>query len=125
MTDNKITIAIVDDDESVRRALKRLLTSVGYLVKVFGSARDFLDYGKFGESLLILDVQMPEINGFELQEILAASDVKIPIIFITAHESPKNYVKAMGTGAIAFLQKPFDHQSLLDAITKGIGTIQL
>jgi two-component system, LuxR family, response regulator FixJ len=124
MINSEITISVVDDDESVRRALKRLLASVGFQVKIFCSAQDFLDYGRFGKSILILDVQMPEINGIELQEILAASEVKIPIIFITAHESPKNFVTAMGAGAVAFLQKPFDHQSLLDAIDRGIGMLR-
>lgn len=124
MTNSEITISVVDDDESVRRSLKRLLASAGFQVKVFCSAQDFLDHGRFGRSVLILDVQMPEINGIELQEILMESDVKIPVIFITAHDSSKNFVKAMEAGSIAYLQKPFDHQSLLDAIAKGIEIIR-
>jgi FixJ family two-component response regulator len=125
MKNSEITISVVDDDESVRRSLKRLLTSAGFQVKVFCSAQDFLNNGKSAGSILILDVQMPEINGIELQDILLASGVKIPIIFITAHESLKNSVKAMEAGSIAFLQKPFDHQSLLDAINKGIEMIRI
>jgi len=120
MSNSEITIYVVDDDESVRRSLKRLLASSGFQVKVFGSAKDFLDHGKYERCVLILDVQMPETNGIELQEILVSLNIEIPTIFITAHESAKNLVLAMGGGAVAFLQKPFDQQSLLNAIAMGI-----
>jgi two-component system response regulator TtrR len=120
MNDSEIIISVIDDDESVRRSLKRLLVSAGFRVKVFCSAKEFLDCGISDRSVLVLDLQMPEINGFELQEIMTESNNPMPVIFITAHESTENSVRAMGAGAVAFLQKPFDHQSLLDAISKGI-----
>lgn len=119
--DCRATIWVIDDDESVRRALKRLLKSLGFKVETFASAQDFLDYGVCEEGLLILDIQMPEIDGFELQKILSASGNKLPVIFITAHEHFKAEAMTEESGAVvAFLQKPFDDQSLLNAINKGI-----
>ncbi len=118
----KIHISVVDDDESVRRALRRLLKSVGFDVQVFASAQEYLDHEKSNDELLILDIQMPEIDGFELQRILAASGNRSPVIFITAHESQRTREMAFNSGAVAFLHKPFDDQSLLGAIHKGISS---
>lgn len=116
LTDCESTIFIVDDDESVRRSLKRLLRSVGFNVKVFASARAFLEHGCTSECLLVLDKQMPEIDGIELQRMLIEDGHKIPVIFITAHQDANARETAIGSGAIAFLEKPFDDQVLLDAI---------
>lgn len=119
MPKEELNISIVDDDESVRRALRRLLLSVGYMVKTYPSAQDFLNCGEYCrtmKNLLILDVQMPGMDGFELQKYLQAAGIGIPIIFITAHENPKAFETAMEAGAIAFLQKPFDDQTLLNAV---------
>jgi FixJ family two-component response regulator len=116
LTQFEITIFIVDDDESVRRSLKRLLRSAGFNVKTFTSARDFLDHGWSDHGLLVLDKQMPEIDGLELQKILLASGRSIPVIFITAHNDADARAMAIGAGAIAYLEKPFDDQVLLDAI---------
>lgn len=118
---SKVTVSVIDDDQSVRRALKRLLKSVGYDVKVFESAQAYLDFKETDtEGLIILDIQMPDIDGFELMKILTATGNRSLVIFITAHENPRVREMAMNSGAVAFLQKPFDDQSLLDAIIKGI-----
>jgi FixJ family two-component response regulator len=116
LTDCDSTIFIVDDDESVRRSLKRLLRSVGFKVEVFASARAFLEHGCTSECLLVLDKQMPEIDGIELQRMLIEAGHKIPVIFITAHQDANAREAAIGSGAIAYLEKPFDDQVLLDAI---------
>ncbi len=121
MIDFKVNISIVDDDESVRRALRRLLKSAGYEVRAFASARDFLENGAEDNCLLILDIQMPGMDGFELHEALTASGRKLPVIFISAHESHLKKATAERIGAVAFLQKPFDDMSLLSAIKIGIG----
>jgi len=116
------TIFVVDDDESVLKALKRLIKSVGFNVEIFSSAYEFLDYG-CGEraGLLILDIRMPEMSGIELQKRLVESGSKMPIIFITAHGNEETCRLAMEAGAVAFFQKPFEDQSLLDAICSGLG----
>jgi two-component system, LuxR family, response regulator FixJ len=116
LTDCESTIFIVDDDESVRRSLKRLLRSVGFRVEVFASARDFLEHGLSDEGLLVLDKQMPEMDGIELQRMLIAAGHRISVIFITAHQDANAREAAIGSGAIAYLEKPFDDQVLLDAI---------
>ncbi len=116
------TIFVVDDDESILKALKRLIKSVGFKVETFSSAREFLDYG-YGEraGLLILDIRMPDMSGIEMQESLVKSGSKMPVIFITAHGNEETCRLAMESGAVAFFQKPFEDQALLDAICTGVG----
>jgi FixJ family two-component response regulator len=110
-------IFVIDDDESVRRALKRLLGSLGYAVKVFDSATAFLDSGKCSEACcLILDVRMPGMGGLELQERLLHEGRKVSIIFVTAHDDETTQYRAMSNGAIAFLHKPFEEQLLISAV---------
>jgi FixJ family two-component response regulator len=109
-------IVVVDDDESVRRALKRLLKSSNFRVEVFASARDFLDFAHLREtSCLILDVRMPGMDGLELQRQLAASH-RIPIIFITGHGDEDTRERALRAGAVGFLAKPFSEEALLSAV---------
>ena len=122
-------VFVVDDDESVCRALRRLLKSAGFKVRTFGSADDFLNQGcQNVPGCLILDVRMPGVGGLELQQQLLESGSSIPIIFISAHEDPQTYKQAMENGASAFLQKPFEDKTILDAIgsafTKIAGTGQ-
>jgi len=115
-------IYIVDDDESVRRALKRLFKSVGLEVETFASAGEFLNAGHTDSlSCLILDVKMPGISGLELQERLNAEVTKMPIIFISAYQEKEISAKAMKAGAKAFLSKPFDDQTLLDEVYSALG----
>jgi len=121
VTNTNPTIWVVDDDPSVCKALRRLIKSVGFRVKTYTSAQEFLDAGHMEDpGLLILDVRMPGLSGLELQKQLAASGSKIPIVFITAHDNGDAYTTAMEEGAVAFLHKPFDDQELLRAIDAGI-----
>ena len=114
-----ITVFIVDDDESVRRALKRLIKVSGFKAKTFGSAREFIDSGHYQKTgVLVLDVRMPGMSGLELQKYLTDSDSNMPIIFITAHEDIQARHRALEAGAIGFLKKPFEDQTLLDAIQR-------
>jgi FixJ family two-component response regulator len=117
-----ITVYIVDDDESIRKALQRLLRSVGYQALTFASAEDFLDSTCVrGMGCLILDIRLPGITGFDLQEKLVSEGAKYAVIFITAHDNPQWQERAKKAGAIAYLKKPFDEHSLLDAIQLACG----
>src|SRR6202167_5705530 len=119
-------VFVVDDDESVRDAVRRLIASVGLRVETFGSTREFLD-GKRPEapSCLVLDVRLPDVSGLELQRDLAAANSHIPIIFITGHADVPMSVRAMKAGAVGFLTKPFRGQELLDAIQEAIAKDRL
>ena len=109
-------IAIVDDDPSVRRSLVRVVQTAGYVAEGFASAREFLDWLPKGQAAcLVLDVHMSEMSGFDLQERLA-----VPVIFITAHDDPKTRERIAKSGAAGHLQKPFDGQTVLDAIDRAI-----
>src|SRR5688500_15292784 len=110
-------ISVVDDDPSVRRALRRLLRSFGFEVETFGSADEFFDCDWQREKeCVILDIHLGEITGFELQQRIMDAGLHQPIIFITAHEDEETFQQAMQAGAIAYLPKPFQDQSLMDAI---------
>ena len=110
-------ISIVDDDESVRRTTKLLIESFGYRAAVFESAETFLKFGQLNEtSCLVVDVQMPGMNGLQLQSHLATEGWSIPIIFISAYGNKQSRRKAMQAGAVAFLEKPFNDEQLLKSI---------
>ena len=114
-------ICIVDDDASVRRALGRMVRSFGFDVQLFASGRDCLD-GPYVDqaSCLIVDVMMPNMDGFELHALLAASDRDIPTIFISGQNEQNNFDRAASAGCVAMLNKPCDANSLHDAILKAI-----
>jgi len=115
-------ISIVDDDLSVRRALRRLVLSAGYLVETFASAREFLAAPPpTRPACLVLDIYLDGMNGFELQEQLAADRITIPIIFMTAHDDAATRERIRRSGAAGYLGKPFDGQALLDAIRRVAG----
>ena len=115
------TIFVVDDDTSVRTSLKRLIRSLGFTVEAFDSAQAFLDREDHdGPACLILDIRMPGTSGIELQKQLTETGVHIPIIFITGHGNVQMSVKAMKAGALDFIEKPFDDQTLIDAIHTAI-----
>src|SRR5438445_10007293 len=115
------TVFIVDDDRDVRESLQELLESVGLHSKSFGTAQEFLSSPRSdGPSCLILDVRLPGISGLDLQHELKRGKVSIPIIFLTAHADVPMSVKAMKSGAIEFLTKPFRHQDLLDAVQRSL-----
>lgn len=110
-------ISIVDDDESVRGALKSLIESVGFRTEVFSSGEDFLNSDRSGDTdCLIVDVRMPGMSGLELQERLNAVHSLIPLIFMSAHGDEEARARALQAGAIDFLQKPFSANSLFRAI---------
>ena len=110
-------ISIVDDDESVRRTTKLLVESFGYRAAVFESAESFLKSSQLYEtSCLVVDVQMPGMNGLQLQSQLAAEGHSIPIIFITAYGDQESRRQGVQAGAIAFLYKPFSDAQLLKSI---------
>ena len=122
MSEAGATIYVVDDDGSMREALKNLLRSVGLAVETFGSAQEFLS-GHHSEALgcLILDVRLPGLGGLDLQRQLAEANVHLPIIFITAHGDIQMSVRAIKAGAVEFLTKPFRDQDLLDAVQQALG----
>ena len=110
-------IAVVDDDASFRCALQRLLKSAGFSAQSFASAEDFLNSGLQHETgCLISDIRMPGMSGLELQSKLNSDQCPIPTIFITAHGDEKMRLRAMRSGAVKFLMKPFDDESLLEAV---------
>ena len=119
---NNLRISVVDDDVSMRQAIKGLLKSAGFHAEVFASAEEFLNSGRLsGTACLILDVRMPGMSGVELQERLIASGRMVPIIFITAHADEQERARALERGAVDCLQKPFTDDALLDAIAKAVG----
>jgi|SoiMetStandDraft_2_1073263.scaffolds.fasta_scaffold14870_1 FixJ family two-component response regulator len=114
-------VFVVDDDPSMRDSLRRLITSVGFKVEVFASARAFLDARRpDAPGCLVLDVRLPGLSGLDLQRELVETDAELPIIFITGHGDIPMSVRAMKAGAVEFLTKPFREQELLDAIRSGI-----
>ncbi len=126
MQANKGIVFVIDDSISIRRSLERLIKSVGLTVQSYASADEFLKSGRpKTESCIVLDVRMPGLTGFELQEALAASDIRIPIIFLTGHANVPMSVKAMKAGAIDFIEKPFNDSVLLEAIHKALETDRL
>lgn len=121
MTESAPIVFVIDDESSVRKSLSRLLKTAGYRVEAFASAREFLQRGLEDViGCLVLDVQMPDLNGLELQQALAATDTLLPIVFITGHGDIPTSVRAMRAGATDFLSKPFDAQDLLKAIARGL-----
>jgi FixJ family two-component response regulator len=110
-------VAIIDDDESYRAAIQRLLKSAGIPVRSFDSAEAFLDsHQQQNTGCLIADIRMPGMSGLELQSKLNSDHCPIPTIFITAHGEEKIRMQAMRGGAVKFLTKPFDGETLLDAV---------
>jgi RNA polymerase sigma factor (sigma-70 family) len=116
------TVFIVDDDPSVRKALERLVRSIGMRTKTFASAEAFLGYHRAekGPCCVILDMQMPGTSGLAAQRALAASDPSLPIIVLTAHADVPLTIESMKVGASEFLLKPFDRTALIAAILRSI-----
>ena len=115
-------ICVVDDDDSLLRALRRLLDATGFRVETFSSAEQFLESEHRGRAdCLVLDVHLGGLSGLDLQERLRTSGVSTPIVIITAHDERATRERARRAGAIEYLRKPFDDDSLIDAIHKAIG----
>ncbi|HEX9424954.1 MAG TPA: response regulator [Pyrinomonadaceae bacterium] len=116
-------VAIVDDDESMRAAIEDLLSSVGIKARSFASAEEFLQSGLKNEiACLISDIRMRGMTGLELQAKLVAEASRIPIIFITAYGNTRMRQQALEAGAIEFLGKPFDDESLLGSVRAALAT---
>jgi len=115
-------IAIVDDDESVLKAMQRLLRACGLPAEIYASGRAFLDAqpGHVPDCLL-LDIQMPELTGFDVQAEIAATGLGCAVVFITADAGPAIREQAMATEAVEFLRKPFTERELLDAVACAVG----
>jgi FixJ family two-component response regulator len=117
-------ISVVDDDQSVRESLARLIRSVGFGVQVFGSAEEFLSasHGRQADCL-ILDIRMPGMSGLELQHELAAAESDLPVIFITAHGSDEDVrARALAAGAVDYLLKPLREEEVLKAIDTALSS---
>src|SRR5258705_7692471 len=118
---NAAMVFVIDDDAAVRESIQGLLKSVGLPSDSFGTAQEFLNSERAdGPSCLVLDIRLPGINGLDFQRQLADAGVRIPIIFITGHGDIPMTVRAMKSGAVEFLTKPFRDQDLLDAIYQAL-----
>lgn len=115
-------VHVVDDDAGLRRSLRFLLDSVGWSVKLYASAEEFLDLAAppSQPSCLLLDIRMPAMSGLELQQVLRERGVHLPILFMTGHADVSMAVQAMKSGASDFIEKPFKDQMLLDAVAAAI-----
>jgi FixJ family two-component response regulator len=126
MSQVKQLVAVVDDDESVSRAIKRLLRSTGLASDTFKTGDDFLDMFEsipsYRPACIVLDIQMPGLNGLEVQQRLAGSG--IPVIFITAHDEAGVRKQALAAGAAAYLRKPFNDEVLIKAVRTAISLAQ-
>jgi FixJ family two-component response regulator len=125
-TSSSPIVFVVDDDEDMRVSMQRLLKTVNLRAELFATAQDFLQRNiPDAPSCLVLDVRLPGMGGLEVQHKLIEAGINIPIIFITAHGDIPMTVKAMKSGAVEFLTKPFRHQELLDAIQQALQRDQL
>ena len=121
MTDTEPTVFLVDDDHAVRDALELLLESASFKTASFENARAFLDaYKQDQAGCLVLDIRMPDISGMELQDALVAKGITLPIIFLTGHGNVSMSAKAFRTGAVDFMEKPFDESALLERIREAL-----
>jgi FixJ family two-component response regulator len=117
MTDNQSIVMIVDDDDSIRKAIRRLMKSFGFAVETFASAEEFLASDRLDStSCLVLDVHMPGMNGLDLQKRLITARRAIPVIFITAFTDERARAQALQAGAVGYLSKPFSDEDLLNCI---------
>lgn len=117
----RVLVAIVDDDDLLRRSVERLVRSAGFGVEAFSSAEAFLGCGALsGTACLLLDITLPGMNGLELQQRLVNGGHRIPIVFVSAHGDSVLRADALRAGAIDFLTKPFDDSALLDALERAI-----
>jgi FixJ family two-component response regulator len=120
-TDEKSVVHIIDDDESLRRAMDSLCRSVGFATRTYGSAHEFLDAKREDVAgCLVLDVRLPGVSGLDFQSQLAALGIHLPVILVTGHGDITMSVRAMKAGAVDFLPKPFREQDLLDAVATAI-----
>jgi two-component system response regulator FixJ len=118
---DKPRISVVDDDEAVRDALGDLLAALGYSVRTFESADDFIENkGAVGAACLITDMQMPGMTGLELMEHLTQTGVTIPVIVVSAHTQVATQARALRNGAVAWLDKPVRQQQLMESLARAM-----
>ncbi|MDD4857018.1 MAG: response regulator transcription factor [Candidatus Krumholzibacteria bacterium] len=121
MSENEPVVFIVDDDPDVRSLITRLIQSVGLPVEAFASSQEFLSRAKPEEpACIVLDIRLPGLSGLDLQERLVQSGIDVPVIFITGFGSVPQSVRAMKAGAVDFIEKPFENQTLLDAVNRAL-----
>jgi FixJ family two-component response regulator len=121
MTHTEGVVFVVDDDPSVRRSLSRLIKSAGFTVESFASAPEFLEHPRPDmPGCLVLDINMPRVSGLELQERLTAAQLHLPIIFLTGYGTVSASVRAMKAGAVDFLEKPVEDNTLLEVIQQAV-----
>jgi len=121
MTGSKPLIAVVDDEAPIRRALTRLLQSAGMEVKSYPSGTEFLAaWASLRPDCVVLDLHMPVVDGFEVQQRLSESPIRPPVVIITGHDSSETHARAMATKPVAYLRKPMNDESLLEAIALGL-----
>jgi FixJ family two-component response regulator len=114
-------VAVVDDEESVRKALGRLIRAAGFRVETYASGSDFLlSVQQHLPQCVVLDLRMPHVNGFHVQQALTNAGTHLPVVIITGDDSPESRVRALAQGARAYLRKPVDDAMLLDAIQTAI-----
>ena len=112
-------VCVVDDDQSVRRGLRRLFNSAGYHAEMFASAEEYLAWGtSAGPICLVLDVRMPGLSGLDLQQALLSRGAWEQIVFVTGHADPSTCTQALKDGAVDFLLKPFDDEELIAAVRR-------
>jgi FixJ family two-component response regulator len=122
MTERRVFIAIVDDDRPFGRAMRRLLSASGLTTMAYGSGREFLaSLGSSSPDCVILDLQMPDLNGLAVLHHLANTELHLPTIIITAHDEPEARAQCLAAGAIGFLTKPVEEADLLKLIAIAIG----
>jgi len=109
------TVAVVDDEQPVRRALQRLLRASGFDVRLFATGADFMAHLE-GVDCVILDLHLPGMSGFEVQEALAARGAAVPVVVLTGNDTPANRARSLANGARAYLSKPVDDETLLHAL---------
>jgi FixJ family two-component response regulator len=122
MTKPKLRVAVIDDDESVRKALCRLLRAANLDADTYASGREFLDsLVARRPDCLILDLHMPGMNGLDIQQRLARNGAQVPVVIITGHDEPQTRAQCLSAGAVACLRKPLDDKTLLEAIYQATG----
>jgi FixJ family two-component response regulator len=125
MVESQPMIAVVDDDEGIRKSLRRLLRSAGFEAATFASAEDYLaSMSELSAACLILDVRLPGQSGTALHQRLTDDQHLIPTIFISAHENELANARSTAADAVAYLRKPFDAEALLDAVRQALGNCQ-
>lgn len=121
MSDRRLLVAVVDDEEPVRRALRRLFLSAGIDVETFSSGYEFLESVRTQQpDCVVLDLRLPGLTGLDVQERLVEAGIHVPTVIVTGHDQPGVAERALAAGASDYLRKPLDAQTLLDAIALAV-----